>query len=77
MVSPGLCAHIGFRVHTQGPVLPWVYARFYGIVQAQGVLGARVLTAFFGLLACGLACGLAGRLAEPGWNASGRRRCSC
>jgi len=52
---------------TQGPMLPRVYALFYDVVQAQGVLGARVLTALLGLAACGLASGLAARLALPGW----------
>ncbi|MDD4736088.1 MAG: hypothetical protein PHP44_08280 [Kiritimatiellae bacterium] len=52
---------------TQGPMLPRVYALFYDVVRAQGVLGARVLTALLGLTACGLASGLAARLALPGW----------
>ncbi len=67
MVHRGFAPYRDFAF-TQGPVLPWVYGFFYGLVEAQGVLGARGLTALIGLLACGLASALAGRLAESGWN---------
>lgn len=66
MVDRGVEPYRDFAF-TQGPMLPRVYALFYGVVRGQGVLGARVLTALLGLAGCGLASLLAARMAAPGW----------
>lgn len=49
--------------YTQAPVLPFVYASLYSIVEKNGVAGGRLITTGFGLLAALLAAGLAGRSA--------------
>ena len=46
---------------TQGPVMPYVYGLISRLWSPFGVLGGRVATAFFGLLGCVLAAGLARR----------------
>ena len=48
---------------TQGPVMPMVYGKLAALWRDYGVLGGRVLTAVFGLLAAGMAARLAAQLA--------------
>lgn len=52
---------------TQGPVFPFIYGLFFGIVRRWGVLGGRLLTGAFGLLSLGLAALLAARCSPRGW----------
>ena len=59
-VSAGAAPYRDF-FFTQGPVMPYVYGWLGGLWASHGVLGGRLLTAFFGLLACVLAAGLARR----------------
>jgi hypothetical protein len=68
MVSQGYVPYRDFAF-TQGPMLPSMYALVYPVVTQWGVLGGRVITAVLGLLACGCAAGLAGRMAPPRWKA--------
>ena len=46
---------------TQGPVLPYCYGWLKGLWSAHGLLGGRILTAFFGFLSCALTAWLARR----------------
>ena len=50
---------------TQGPVLPAVYSWANGLIARHGVLGGRLLTGLFGLLAALLSGALAARWAPP------------
>ena len=52
--------------YTQGPALPFAYALFLPLWSPFGVLGGRVLTAVFGLLAAILASAFAFRVAGGG-----------
>ncbi len=63
MVSQGQVLYRDFAF-TQAPVLPHVYALFYPAVKAGGVLGGRVITWIFGIVASILAGLLARRLVK-------------
>lgn len=50
LIHSGQAPYIDFAT-TQGPVMQYVYAVFWPVVEQWGVLGGRILTALFGLLA--------------------------
>ena len=52
--------------YTQGPLMPIVYSAFTGVWKCWGLLGARILTAGFGLAAILVAVAWARRLAGEG-----------
>ncbi len=65
----GRLAHEGlhpFRdfASTQGPLMAYVYALAYPLIEAWGVVGGRLFTALMGVLGILLAARLAARLAE-------------
>ena len=60
MVKGGQVPYTDFAF-TQGPLLPWVYAALYPVVEAWGVAGGRLVTTVFGLLAGLLAAATASR----------------
>lgn len=62
LVSEGKILYRDF-FFTQGPVMPWVYARFVWIWKSFGILGARCFTLLLGAMGILLAAGLARRLA--------------
>ncbi|WP_372846448.1 hypothetical protein [Pontiella sp.] len=63
MVRDGKAPYADFAF-TQGPVLPYVYAALYGVVERLGVAGGRLLTTGFGLLAALFAAATAWRAAD-------------
>lgn len=63
MVHGGHLPYADFAF-TQGPVLPWIYAVFYPLVEVFGVAGGRFLTGMFGLFAALFAAATAWRVAE-------------
>jgi len=63
MVSEGARPYADFAF-TQGPVLPYVYGMLYPVIDALGLAGGRLLTAWFGVLAGILAAATAARLTE-------------
>ncbi|MBQ9726118.1 MAG: hypothetical protein IJV65_01255, partial [Kiritimatiellae bacterium] len=62
-VSRGLMPYRDF-FYTQGPVHPLVYGALAGAWSGAGVLGGRLVTAFFGLLAAFFFARVAGELAR-------------
>lgn len=66
MVKGGQVPYTDFAF-TQGPLLPWVYAALYPVVEAWGVAGGRLVTTVFGLLAGLLA-------AATAWRTSGKNK---
>lgn len=63
MVQGGAVPYVDF-VFTQGPLLPWVYAMFYPLVDLWGVAGGRLITTVFGLFAGLLAAATAWRVSK-------------
>lgn len=63
MVRGGHAPYSDFAF-TQGPVLPYVYAALYPVVDAMGVAGGRLLSTIFGLLAALFAAAMAWRASE-------------
>ncbi|OGV86660.1 MAG: hypothetical protein A2340_02115 [Lentisphaerae bacterium RIFOXYB12_FULL_60_10] len=61
LVNQGCLPYLDFAT-TQGPVMPFVYAVAEPLVQAWGLAGGRLFTAFLGLAGAGLAAWLASRL---------------
>lgn len=61
LVSHGLQPYRDFAF-TQAPVMPFVYAMAYPLVESFGVAGGRFFTALLGFVAALLAAALAGRL---------------
>ncbi len=55
---------------TQGPVFLSVYSRVTPWIERDGLRAGRIFTGLLGLLAIGLASGLAARLAPPRWGAT-------
>jgi hypothetical protein len=70
MVRDGKAPYADFAF-TQGPVLPYVYASLYGVVETMGVAGGRLLTTGFGLLAALFAAATAWRASDRYKAASG------
>ena len=62
-VSRGMTPYRDF-LYTQGPVLPYVYGCLAGAWSGAGVLGGRLVTAFFGFLATVFFALVAGELAR-------------
>lgn len=62
MVQDGSVPYADFAF-TQGPVLPWIYAAFYPVIETLGLAGGRLITTFFGLLASVLTAATAWRVA--------------
>ena len=63
MVSEGARPYADFAF-TQGPVLPYIYGLLHPVIDAWGVAGGRLLTAWFGVLAGVLAAATAARMTE-------------
>ncbi len=66
MVKGGQAPYTDFAF-TQGPLLPWVYATLYPVVETWGVAGGRLVTTVFGLFAGLLA-------AATAWRVSGKNK---
>jgi hypothetical protein len=58
--------HLLYRdfMFTQGPVLPYLYATLYSVVEKYGLAGGRLISGLFGLAATGGAAWLAARAAS-------------
>lgn len=67
MTAEGYAPYHDFAF-TQGPVFTTFYSALYPVVEAHGLMGGRLLTGLFGLLAILLAGGLAFRLTTGPWN---------
>ena len=76
LIHDGLSPYIDFAT-TQGPVMQYTYAMFWGMIEKWGILGGRVLTSVFGLLATALAVFAAARVMEPGKKALGSLAVLC
>jgi hypothetical protein len=76
LIHDGLRPYIDFAT-TQGPVMQYTYAMFWGVIEKWGILGGRIITSVFGLLAAVLAVSAAWRIIEPGRKALGSLAVLC
>ncbi len=61
MVRDGAVPYVDFAF-TQGPVLPYVYGLFHAVIDALGVAGGRLVSAWFGLFSGLLAAATVARV---------------